>query len=33
MKLCPICGNDCLSYELRRWGKCMACKIKEGEEE
>jgi len=26
MKLCPDCGNDCLPYELRRWGKCLDCK-------
>ena len=23
MKLCPDCGNDCVSYELRRWGRCI----------
>jgi hypothetical protein len=25
MKLCPDCGNDCVSYELRRWGRCIDC--------
>ena len=33
MKLCPKCGNETLPYELRRWGFCIECKMKEGEEE
>jgi len=27
MKLCPECGNDCIEYELRRWGMCISCRI------
>jgi len=22
---CPNCENDCIPYELRRWGKCLDC--------
>jgi len=31
MKLCPECGNDCIEYELRRWGMCISCKTGEDE--
>ena len=23
--ICPNCGNECVSYELRRWGNCIDC--------